>query len=166
MKKSLCLILALVLMMACTSAFAAKLSSTQAYLDILDANDVTYTLSSMADDAKNERVKIAYTSSTTPKFDYDINCFFNTDLQDCALRVWNLIAFSDADFAKVLRACNTLNNDYRFATFEVDESDNTVTVSMDIIFRSNDVADIMWEATQRLCDITERGYEVLSVYSK
>ena len=165
MKKLLSLVLAAMLCLsvcAVSLAESAQYYTTQEFLDYLDQKGVTYTLEGI-DNAGYEVVKV---TNKGDAFTYDIKYFFDDGMENTGIRVWDVIEYADADFAKVLRVCNTLNSSYRYAKFMADESDNTVTCSMDLMYRANDIAEIHWEATLRIVDILDNGYESLSIYNK
>lgn len=158
------LLAAVLFLSLCTPALAAtaQYATTRAFLQYLDEQDVIYTLEGI-DSADYEVVKL---KNNGEAFSYDIRYFFADSLDNTAIRVWNIIEYSDSDFAKVLRVCNTLNGKYRYATFEADESDNTVTCAIDVMYREGVVAELLWEATLRLVNILDNGYEALSVYDR
>lgn len=164
MKKLVCLVLALSLVLSCSSAFAlaAQFSTTREFLDLLDSSGVKYTLSGLDDDG-DEVVTI---SNQGDAFTYQIHVIFDADLETTYLRTFNIINFSDADFSKVLRTCNSLCSEYNFVRFFVDESDNTVSCAMDMIYRDEDVGDIVLEGLLRMVKLLDIGYEALSVYDQ
>ena len=165
MKRILVLLLAAMLSIsvcAVSQAETAQYYTTQEFLDYLDQENVYYTLEGV-DNAGYEVVKV---SNKGDAFTYDIKYFFDDGFENTGLRIWNVIKYSDADFTKVLRVCNSLNSQYRYAKFVADESDNTVTCSMDLMYRANNIAEIHWEATLRIVDIIDSGYEALSIYNK
>lgn len=167
MKKLFVLTLACMMLIGlCTTAFAteAQYASTKAFLALMDQKGVNYTVTGM-DSNNNEMVSIKNTDSDI-NFSYTIKYFFDPEEENCSLRVWDIITFTDADFAKVLRTVNTLNCRYKFVRFTVDEDDNTVTAAIDTIFRTHDIDQILWEATLYVVDIIEGAYPDLAVYDK
>lgn len=167
MKKLFALIMAaMMLFCACTTAFAAtaSYSSTQAFCNLLDAKGVKYELGGL-DSNNNEKLSI-HNNDSTNDFSYTIRYFFDDGQENCSLRVWDVISYSDADFAKVLRAVNKLNFDYKYVRFYLDESDNTVTAAIDTIYRTHDIDQILWEATMYVVNILEVAYPILSVYDQ
>lgn len=166
MKKFLAVLLASLLIAGlCMPAHAvtAQYKSTQAFADILDSLEITYSLSGPDSDG-DELISIEN------EFDNGYECtfhvYFNSHEENCYIRVWNIISYDDADFSKVLRACNTLNNQYKYVRFYADESDNTVTASLDLIFRDNDVDQIVLEALLTAVSILEDAYPALEIYNK
>lgn len=144
-------------------AVSASYSSTQAFLRALDEEGIIYTLHGIDERINYECVTM---NNKGEELSYTINYFFSEDSTYTGLRVWNVITYNDSDLAKVLRTCNSLNSDYKYVKFYADESDNTVTVEMDLIHRSGDVGDIVLEATLRLANVLDESYERLAVYDR
>lgn len=166
MKKWLAALCAAILLCAACCAAAespAAYESTGAFLALMDAKGMTYTLEGLDGEA---REKVVIRNTDAGGNTYDISYFFEPGDERCALRVWNLITFDAAKRPEVLRALNTLNSEYRYVRFHADESDNTVTASMDLIFHREDAALIVWEATLHLVDILETGCPALAAYGK
>lgn len=166
MKKVFALIFALFMvfsmaMSAC--AVSAQLNSTKAFLATLDENDIKYTVVGLDDDGDEQ---ITVSNKDDNGFEYTFNLFFDSDEENCYIRVWNIIHYSDADFSKVLRTCNSLNDKYNFLRFTADESDNMVTAAIDLIYRDNDVGEIVLEALMASARILEAAYPDLSVYAQ
>lgn len=167
MKKLLsALLCALLTMSLCTGALAATatFSSTRSALSYLDSIDITYELYGLDEDG-DELVIIPNTDSEVGA-EYDVYCFFDQNGENCYIYIWNLITFDDADYLKVLQACNDINDTYRFVTFTVDPSDNTVYVTVDLIYRDNDVDQIFWEGLCHAVNIIHETYPSLAPYNK
>ena len=152
--------LLLALEIAPPEATEVAYASTKAFLDKLDAEYFTYTLRGVDDD-NDERVSLTIEGEETS---YGFIYFFNNDLQHTNIRVWYLIEFDPADLLNVVQACNELNYNYNYARFYVDESDNTVTVSMDLIYKLEDAGEVVWEATRRMTNIINEAYPTLSKF--
>lgn len=145
-------------------AVQAKYANTIAFLQAMDDLDIKYSVEGISGDDELEQIKI---QNKGEKVSYTINYFFDKENTECGMRVWYIISFNDADLAKVMRAVNQMNYDYKYGKWYVDESDNTVTVSWDIILRENaDVGEILTEATLHLVKIIDTGYEALGIYDK
>ena len=56
---------------------------------------------------------------------------------------------------------NDLNSRYRFVKFYYDESDCTVTVQSDVIFRADDIGELCNEIVHRTAFLSDEGYLVL-----
>lgn len=164
-----CLTFVLLLALCCTLfaspalAVSATYSSTQAFLTGMDGLDIIYTLEGVNETSKYELVRV---KNAGENFNYTLNYFFDEDLEHTGIRVWNVITYSEADMAKVMRVCNKLNADYKYCKFYVDESDNTVTAEMDLIYRTDSISDITLEATLHMCNLLDIAYEALSIYAQ
>ena len=166
MKKVISLLLAVLLLTLCAApalAVEATVQNAKDFLALLDEKGIIYTNKGLDSDG-DEWITIGNKGDA---FTYTINVWFYDDNESVTMKVWNIIEFDDADFAKVLRVCNNLNYTYRFCRFYVDETDNTVTISTDLVVREGGVtAEVTWELLVRLVDILDNGYEQLSVYGK
>lgn len=140
-------------------AVTAAYSTTQEFLNVLEKEDIRYSIKAIDKDG-DEPVSIDWGNNQIFKY------FFSEDMETTSLRVWNIITYNDIDLIKVLRVCNSLNCNYRYVCFSVDETDNTITAAIDIIHRQNDVGEIVWEATLHMINIIDDGYQLLSVYDK
>ena len=167
MKKILALLLsALLFVSLCSTAFAATptFKSTLDALTMLDAKDINYDLYGL--DSDGDELVIIPNGDNEVGAEYDLYCFFDRNEENCYIYVWNLITFADADYLPVLQLCNQINDDYRFVTFTVDSSDNTVYVTSDLIYRGNDVGEIFWEAVLHVANIIHDAYPLLVPYNK
>lgn len=165
MKKILSALLLLVMCAAaCVPALAetAQFSSTRSFLSLLDEADMKYTVRGIDEDG-DEYVTVKVSDENTA---YTIYYFFESDQEHTAIFVWNLIEFDPADTLKVMQVCNTLNYEYNYSCFYVDETDNTVTCSMNLIYRDDGVGLVVTEATLYLMEIIEVAYPSLAVYAK
>ena len=121
-----------------------------------------YTYDGLTDNNK-ERVHVIYNGDYMDSIRIDL--FFSDDNMYVSLRCWDIIHYSDADFAKVLRVCNKINSNYKYTTFYADESDNTISASIDIILLEDvDCSEITRENMLRLVNIVDENYELLAPY--
>lgn len=167
MKKFLSFLLSAMLLLSVSStAFAATpvFQSTIDALAALDAKDINYDLYGL--DSDGDELVIIPNGDNEIGAEYDLYCFFDQNEENCYIYVWNLITFADADYLPVLQLCNQINDDYRFVTFTVDTSDNTVYVTSDLIYRDNDVGEIFWEAVLHVVNIIHDAYPMLVPYNK
>ena len=140
----------------------ATYSTTQDFVDLLNSTGRVYSLRGLDDNNDDTVALVVDGKNATYSFRY----FFREDLQHTDIRVWYVISFDEKDLADVMRVCNSLNASYKYAKFLVDESDNTVTASMDLIYRTEDMGDVVWEATTKLALILDAGYEQLAAYNR
>lgn len=163
MKKivSVLLVLALCCAFLTAGAVEAEYSNAKKFLKYLDGIGIKYTV--LGVDDSYEQIKIANTDSDID-VSYNINLLFSDDNELVSIRVWNLIDFSASNLTKAYRICNGLNYDYRYTKFYVDETDNSITVSYDVICREDDtMTDLVWEGIIHVVNIIAKGYPDIAV---
>ena len=167
MKRFVAGIICVIMLTLCAGtglAIQAKYPNTIAFIRALDDLELKYTVEGITEEGEMEQIKL---SNQGEQVSYTINYFFNKDNTECGIRVWYILEYNDADFSKVVRSINTLNSKYKYCTWIADESDNTVTITWDIILRENDdVGAILTDATRKVVDCIDTGYEVLGIYAK
>lgn len=165
MRKITCLVLLLALLTAVCAipAFAeeAVYANTKAALAAMDKYNLVYTLEGVDGDG-DEEVVITHKTDAS---EYTIHMFFPEDDETVSIRVWDVIAFDSSVRSAVLETVNDLNCSYRFLRFRAD-SDNTVTVSIDLIVRAgNGIGDIVLEALGHIQSIVDEAYPELAVFN-
>lgn len=135
-RRLLTLLLALVLTLNVASCFAenAQYATTKDFIRALEKNDLKYTYKGIDSD-KNETVIVSFTDDF-----YDsvtIRFFFDEDEDKASIRIWNLIDVSAGE-SYATKTLNKLNYDYKYATFVLDTTDNTVSVESDIYMDGTD----------------------------
>lgn len=167
MKKWTALVLALALAtLCCTAALAteAQYKNTKAFLKLLDDKGVIYTVTGVNESSGYEQVTV---KNKGQDFSYTINYFFHSDDSEVGIRVWDIINYSSSDEAALLREANTLNRKYKHVRWVVDDTNNTISATMDVLTRNNaDTADILWEYTIKLVNLLDTGYPVFQPYAK
>lgn len=162
MKKLLCSVLALVLCLAMFTAPAlaatATIPTAVSFCKTLDDADIVYTCEGLDDDG-DDVIEIEMTSEEAPN--YTITYCFTSDCADTYLRIFYVCDVPEDKLADALITCNTLNDDYRFARFILDTSDNTITLAMDVLHTEETAAELMLQATIYACQIYELGYQAL-----
>jgi len=163
MKKFLMLLLCLSLTILPCTAFAssAQYSSTRSFIQILEDKGIVYDYRGVNDDGY-ERVSV---DNDGEDFSYTLEYFFDDGLENASIRVWYILTYDQSDFRSLVEVCNELNASYKYVTFYCDTSDNTITASMDLIFRAYDVGEIVFEATLRMANILDEGYPLLAPYA-
>ncbi len=163
MKKSIYLITVLViLLVSAVSVYAVPsnvmFSSTRKFLESLDKSDIKYSYMGVDND-NQEKVNVSYSYSGGS---LKATIFFTEKNEECNIRIWNLIDFKAAYLESAYRICNEINSKYKLAKFYVDTSDNSITVSMDVIIREDySAGDICKEALTRVVSICDDAYELL-----
>lgn len=165
MRKSFASLLLALLLLACIApatladSDVPSIESTKQFLTYLDSKDIKYTFQGESDGKEVVKVSFGgdYMDTITANF------FFSKDGEDVAIRIWDIISFDSSKFAAICDVANDLNCKYRFAKFTVD-SDNTVTMAVDAVFRTNDVGEICYELMHRSVNICDEAYPMLSRY--
>ena len=166
MKRGLALLMALALVMAAFGALAEEsapqMSSTLAFMAMLDENEIVYDAYGPSDSG-NEEVDITFPMDNVTLTAY---IYFDSDNEGAALRIWDLITFAPERFAEVVSACNEMNLEYRWVKFVADPSDNTVYVTADICFRDEDVADVVLETLGYILRNADGAYPTLEPFAE
>lgn len=134
MKKNLLvrvLVFMLAVMMA-VPAFAdetgAQYSTTQDFIRVLEENDLKYEYGGVDDD-NDEKVTVSFNQDVYEQFSF--RCFFHEDEDLVSIRMWYIVTVTAGkDYA--LSVVNKLNADWKYVKFVFDESDNTLTLEMDV----------------------------------
>ena len=159
MKRWFAFLIAAVLILSVSAAFAVpknvEYRSTRRFLELLDEKEIKYTYTGVNSDDL-ESVKVSYNLSVGTA---DVLMLFNEDNEHCSLRVWNLIDFDESRLNEMYAVCNALKSNYKYCSFYVDESDFSVSVSMDLIYRSSGSDEICYEALLRCVQICDDAME-------
>lgn len=165
MKRFLCSLLiatlCLGMLVAPALAATAQYSSTQDFLDALDASGIDYTNQGVYEETEDELVRIEHDEDGVS---YVILCSFDKKEDRSDFFIWNLIDFDAANRDDVLYICNDLNLSYKYVKFYVDDSDNSVTAYTDLIYGPHDRGDILTELLSYLTRIVDIGYNRLAQY--
>ena len=157
MRTVLALALAAILLCAPALAKSATYANAQDFVRELEAIGVTdYTI--MGIDSNGDDILVLDYSGDY--WDYSIRYYFTEDEDLVLIRIWNLMEFdaSEVDAAKI--AANEANYDYKIARFYVDESDNTLTCSYDLITREGaSVGECVLDATAYLINIIDASHD-------
>ena len=157
MKKLLTLVLLLLLTAVPALAETAAYGSTQAFLDLLTAAGEPFEVYGMDEDGC-ERILLP---AGVAGFDGDVTVIFDPYEENASLRVWYLIRYDAAMAQQIMECCAALNAQHRFVCFYADGSDNTVTASMDLIFRGSDAGPVTVRALRQLRETLRRAYPQL-----
>lgn len=167
MKKLISAVLAIVLIVSLSApayAVSAKYTNTKDFIEMLDENDFTYTIEGIDKETRCEEVVIPMAGDD---IDYDLHFFFDEEEDVISVRLWCLIYFDEEDFLDVLYAVNQLNDAYKFVKFVLDESDYSITVSMDAVVREGcEIGEIGYDCMYYMVMISDDAYaEVLSEFA-
>jgi len=156
MRKALSFILAAVLFLSlfpvAASAATPELTTTKHFIDYLEAKSVKYTYKGWDNDNKDERVEVTYTLDNFES----VKCviFFRNNNHTVSLRIWDILTAS-AGKNYVLTNLNSLNYDYKYAKFVLDEQDNTVQAEMDMYVDQDHCAECVYDAMHILLEIID-----------
>lgn len=157
------LLLTALLLSSCLPALAeAEYATTREFLAILDEAGMKYTNLGVDEDG-DEHIMIR---NPDADLSYTVHYYFEGDQEHTSIFAWNLITFDPANKLMVMHVCNTLNYRHKYGCFYVDETDNTVTCSMNLIYRDDNVGLVNTEAMVYLMGILEEAMPMLQVYDK
>lgn len=131
------------------------LSTTRQFIDAMERKRIKYDNRGTSDSGKDV-VHVTYTGDNMTSI--KVRFHFNNDLEDVAVRVFDICNVQRGQLASAIVTVNALNNKYRFAKFVLDPEDSTVQAEMDLIFRSNDVGEICLEALSHMVNICDKAY--------
>lgn len=148
MKKLLTFLLLAIGTVLCSADAAeqAAYAGTRAFVAELDRAGQPYTL----DGPDEDGCEYVLLQSADAPFDYTVTVMFDANQENASLRVWYVIEYAPERYDEVMRVCNALNARSRFVCFYADDSDSTVTASMDLIFRGQDAGAVTWKAVRHL----------------
>ena len=131
------------------------LSSTQQFIDILEAKGTKYTVDEPTSNGKDV-LTVSYGGENMST----IRCrfFFDTDCQSVAIRVFDIVKIPESKLEAMYPVVNAVNNKFRFAKFCIDTKDSTIQAEMDASFRANDVGEICRELLSRCVNICDEAY--------
>ena len=159
------LVLGLILSLSVTAfAVNAQYGTTQAFLKVLDREEHKYNYMGIDQD-DDEKVNVTFTGDNMDEI--DVNIYFNADQDIVSMYSWYVIEFDEADLVDVLKLVNQLNNDYKFVTFVVDESDYSVDAKVNCPLRDDDSAgEIAYDALWYIVMIVDEAYPELEAFAK
>lgn len=161
-KSMLALVLVAILLCAPALAASATYANARDFVRELDANGLTdYTLMGIDSDG-DDGVMLDYSGDY---WDYSIRYYFREDEDLVLIRIWNLMEFDDSEVDAAKLATNEANYQYKVARFYVDESDNTLTCSYDLITREGaSVGECLLDATSYLVSIIDDAHTYFAAF--
>ena len=141
----------------------AAYSSTQSFLDAMDAEEILYIYHGLDID-QDDWVEVIYTGDYCDTIDIDI--YFSSDNDRASFRFWNVIDFNSSDYREILGVVNQLNADYKWVKFVVDTQDYSVTAELDVLFPIGDAGEICLVSLDQIVNISDFGYHALEPYIK
>ncbi|MBQ3702749.1 MAG: YbjN domain-containing protein [Oscillospiraceae bacterium] len=146
------------------AAFAdgARFDATKSFVKELETIDgFTFTVGDVIEDSdtKYELLKVNYAGGEYSDYESNIVMYFSENGEEVTLYTFNLIAFSAADFQKVLETVNDINAQGTGVKLYVDTSDNTVTAEMYQLATPETVTDLALTALGFMIGYTDRVFE-------
>ncbi|OKZ97715.1 MAG: hypothetical protein BHV90_19190 [Clostridiales bacterium 42_27] len=131
------------------------LDSTRQFIQAMDAKNIKHSDIETTESGK-EAVTVTYTGDSMPSV--RMRFFFNSDCEDVAIRVFDIVKIPDSKVDGFFKEVNAANQRFRFFKFVLDTDDNTVQAEMDAAFRTHDVGEICLELMIRCVDICDKAY--------
>lgn len=123
------------------------------YMKAMDRKGIKYT------DVDEFRVRVSYSGDNTNKI--DINVIFDKDGEGLvALRCWSFGKVPDGKRIQMLEACNSLNNEYRWVKFYIDD-DGDIAASLDAVIDISTVGAECIQLVSRMVSIYDKAYPKL-----
>lgn len=91
---------------------------------------------------------------------YNVGFYFDTDEKGVAVRVYQFTACNDSNYAKMLLACNQLNNKYRWLKFVIDD-DRDINIEADCIISPTTAGTVCTEMFYHVMGIAKDAYPIL-----
>ena len=131
------------------------LSSTQQFIDALEAKGIKYEINEPTQSGKDV-MTVTYSGDRMPT----IRCLvlFDEDCESVAIRVFDILKVPKERTAAIFLTVNALNSKFRFVKFCVHTEDSTVQAEMDASFRDHDVGEICRELLSRCVNICDEAY--------
>lgn len=95
--------------------------------------------------------------------DMEIYCYFDEACTSAAFYVWYLASYEAAQLQDVLLACSRLNAASGGVCFTADDSDRTVTATMDLLLRAGTAGEVALGAVQHLMTVLPEARQALDV---
>lgn len=143
------------LMLLPAQAAVPTYACTRAFTDALREAGVFYEVEGVDEDG-DELVSI-------DRWSFTLNCYFSEDGQDMSILIWYLSSYDPSQLDDVLMICSRLNSESRGVCFYADESDNTITASMDVILREEDADEVALEAVEYLLELLPEAKGALTL---
>lgn len=95
--------------------------------------------------------------------DMEIYCYFDEACTSAAFYVWYLASYEAAQLEDVLLACSRLNAASGGVCYTADDSDCTVTATMDLLLRTGTAGEVALGAVQHLMAVLPEARQALNV---
>ena len=122
------------------------------FMRFMDCNNIKYT------DVKENVVRVVYTGDNLKTI--PIYVFFDADGEGLVtLRCWEIANFKDRNKGHALIACNTLNKQYRWVKFYLDD-DGDIVAQIDAYIDEETCGSECTNLVKRMVNIIDEGYRI------
>lgn len=142
-------------------AVTAQYSTTQAFLDAMDAEQLRYTWKGVDNDG-DERVEVSFNGDNMSAI--KTIWFFDQDLDRVSVRVWDVIKYDGSAIDQLYPSLNKVNADYKFVCFYADDYDDTVTAKVDAEITPESAGTTCVNLLFTVVNITDEAYTTLAPY--
>lgn len=140
------------------STAPAELDAVTVFEDALIAAELYYTDEGLSSDGKYQQFSLTYESDYVDEI--NINCF--VDQVGVHIFAWYLVEVPESRVQDAYVTVNEINDGYRWSTFILDTSDNTVTAKYDLWFAGDECFGLASvDAIDTLVSVIEEVYPQL-----
>lgn len=140
------------------STAPSELDAVTVFEDALIAADLYYTDEGLSSDGKYQQFSLTYESDYVDEI--NINCF--VDQVGVHIFAWYLVEVPESRIQDAYVTVNEINDGYRWSTFILDTSDNTVTAKYDLWFAGDECFGLASvDAIDTLVSVIEEVYPQL-----
>lgn len=140
------------------SAAPVELDAVTVFEDALIDAGLYYTDEGLSSDGKYQQFSLTYESDYVDEI--TINCF--VDQVGLHIFAWYLVEVPESRLQDAYVTVNEINDDYRWSTFVLDTSDNTVTAKYDLWFAGDECFGLAGvDAIETLVSVIEEVYPTL-----
>lgn len=91
----------------------------------------------------------------------EIIVIFDDNDRTVSIKSFNLCTVPEEKKDRIYKICSDINERFRWATFFVDEDDNTITVQDDAVIQADTSGDEIFELIMRMVNIIDEAYPTL-----
>ncbi len=148
-----CSLLVTLMLTVAVGAFAekAQLTSTQNFLDFLEAKDLKYTYYGLTEDGE-EFVSVSITCNNYDSL--EVALFFDPEEDAVSLRMWNIINVT-AGKNYAYATLQQLNAQYKYCKFVLDESDSTLQGEQDMFIDKDHCGKPVYDAMRYMMIVAD-----------
>ncbi len=146
-------------------ADSAELSTTKAFLKYMNTHgdDYDYSFEGEIESSGEEIVYLEYDSDAAGIL--SMFMFFDPDEDAVCFRAYNLIDFDEDDYKSLLQICNDINYEYKWVTFYVDPSDNSITAEIDTFIHPDSAGPVSFDLLRFFTRVIEAAFPSFEPYA-